>query len=424
MLLSLIFSLSLHALDHRLADYIKEFEMTPMESPAPVRAALYELGEQLFFDPALSGKGNINCAMCHMPGMGTGDGMPLSLGEGFSGGGMNRRQNLGAILLRNSPPLYNLGVSGVPHLFWDGRVSMDDQGWLTPETALNGAEPEYKEIAQTLDSLLAAQALFPIADPDEMLGRGSLLSRKAAWENALERILKGARAPEYKILFEKAYGAQIYNIAHIANAIGEFQTHAFHSAESPWDHYLKGDLTAMNTEMKKGAILFFEKAQCANCHAGMHLSLMDFDSVGTPHLGIAGRDDVGRMNVTGDPEDKDMFRVAPLRNIALTAPYMHNGVFENLWEVIDFYNRPAEVLMSMVWSRTLTHYNQPLMIDQDPLRQSERLAAIAADLPRSPGLSQTEQEELWCFMVKGLTDMRLMPRIQRLLQQNPRCQAN
>lgn len=424
MILSLIFSLSSFALDQKLADYMREFEMTPMESPAPVRAALYELGQNLFFDPALSGKGNINCAMCHMPGRGTSDGLPLSLGEGFSGGGMNRRQNSAAILLRNSPSLYNLGVSGIPHLYWDGRVSKDEQGWVTPEAGLNGADPEYKEIAQTLDSLLAVQALFPIADPDEMLGRGSPLNRLSAWEAALERILNGARGAEYKLLFEKAYGQIPLNIAHIANALGEFQTHAFHSDQSPWDNYLKGDLSAMNLEMKKGAILFFEKAQCANCHAGMHLSLMDFDSVGTPHLGVAGRDDVGRMNVTGDPEDKYMYRVSPLRNIALTAPYMHNGVFATMWEVIDFYNRPEEILMTMLWSRTLTHYNEPLMIDQDPQRQAERLAAIAGDLPRSPGLTQTEQEELWCFMVKGLTDMRLMPRIQRLLEQNPRCLAN
>ena len=424
MFLSLIFSISTFALDQKLADYIKEFEMTSMEAPAPKREALYTLGQNLFFDRELSGKGNINCAMCHMPPMGTGDGMPLSLGEGFTGGGMNRRQNTAAILLRNSPPLYNLGVSGIPHLFWDGRVSQDEKGWLTPESALNGEDPEYKDIASTLDSLLSVQALFPIADPAEMLGQGSPLTRKAAWENALERILKGARAAEYKVLFEKAYGSQTYNIAHISNAIAEFQRHAFHSAESPWDHYLQGDLTAMNLEMKKGAVVFMEKGQCANCHNGMHLSAMDFDSVGTPHLGIAGRDDLGRMSVTGDPEDRDMFRVSPLRNIALTAPYMHNGVFATLWEVIDFYNRPEEVLMSMVWSRTLTHYNQPLMIDQDPIRQAERLAAIAADMPRNPGLTQTEQEELWCFMVKGLTDVRLHTQIQRLLEQNPRCQAN
>jgi len=269
-------------LDSKLAAYIAEFEMTPMQAPAPRREALYQLGQRLFSDPQLSGKNNISCLDCHTPRYGSGDALPLGIGEGARGHGVNRRQLAGDVLLRNSPPLFNLGVEGVNHLFWDGRVSQDEAGhWLTPEPGLNGATPTLATIAHTLDSLLAVQALFPIADPVEMLGRGSLLSREEAWKNVLTRLLTGSAAELYARLFQAAFGPGPYNIGHVGNALAEFQRHAFASLDTPWDRYLKGELSILSDEMKRGALVFMEKGQCANCHNGMHLSAFDFDAVGT-----------------------------------------------------------------------------------------------------------------------------------------------
>lgn len=424
MLLSLILPLAVMSqpLDQKLDIYIEDFQMTALTAPAPKRVALYDLGHRLFRDVDLSGKGNINCAMCHMPPMGTSDGMPLSLGEGFIGGGTNRRQESAEILLRNSPPLYNLGFADINHLFWDGRVSIDENGnWLTPEPAINGDSPEYQEIAHTLDSLLSVQALFPIADPAEMLGRGSLLNRKAAWENAVQRILKGRNAELYQKLFFEAFGAADYNIAHIANALAEFQRHHFYKANTPWDQYLKGDKLAMSEEMKKGALVFMEKAKCANCHNGAHLSAYDFDSVGTPHLGLAGRDDLGRMQFTGLEEDRYMFRVPPLRNIALTAPYMHNGVFKTMWEVIDFYTEPEKFLWNFQWANSYSNYVEVLTLDTDPIRQQQRIDAMAEDLPRKIDLTSEERSQLWCYLMGGLTDISLRGQLADLNRENSHC---
>lgn len=412
--------------DATLRNYIREFEVAPLSKPAPRREALYRLGARLFSDRQLSGKGNISCLDCHTPRWGTGDALPLGVGEGASGHGMRRRQNGAPLLQRNSPPLYNLGLASASHLFWDGRLSKDEHGfWVTPEPGLNGENPRLEAIARTVDSLLAMQALFPIASPEEMLGRDSLLSREAAWSNVLERLLSGPVAETYRALFSEAFGETELNIGHVANALGEFQRHAFWSADTPWDRYLKGDAAALTDEMKAGALVFFGKGQCASCHNGEQLSAFDFDGVGTPHLGPVGSDDLGRMDVTGLEEDRYKFRVSPLRNIAVTGPYMHNGVFKTLWQVIEFYDAPERSLMEFVWRDIVTGYDSDtaLTVDRDPLRQLARLASMAEDLPREIGFTAQEEEELWCFLTVGLTDMSLQVLIKGVEHENPRCPA-
>lgn len=424
--LLLFFSFTAQAqdIDSELANYIKEFEMQPMEAPASKREKMYELGGMLFRDHALAGKNNITCQHCHMPGLGTGDGLPLGLGEGSTGMGPRRRQNNSVILPRNTPAVFNLGVSGASHLFWDGRVSKDENGhWVSPEAGLNGENPALKEIAATLDSVLALQALFPIASPEEMLGQGSLLSREEAWKNAVTRLMNGPRAQKYAELFKESFGVEAsdVNIGHVGNALAEFQRHAFWAGETPWDNYLKGNLSALSDEAKKGAVVFFNKGQCANCHNGMQMSAFDFDAVGVPQLGLPGTDDLGRMSVTGLEEDRYMFRVPPLRNIAVTAPYMHNGVFKDLWEVIEHYDAPEKFLMDFIWQDVFGNYNTALTLDRTPENQLARLTAMAEDLPRDLKFTKEEEESLWCFLTVGLTDKKYQAALQGVENENPRC---
>lgn len=422
LLSTLSFAKTGKTIDQKLQAYIKEFEMVPMENPTPKREAVYILGQNLFTDPLLSGKNNINCVQCHSPAFGTGDGLPLSLGEGARGMGTMRHQASGAVLLRNTPPLYNLGVDSATHLFWDGRVSKDENGfWNTPEAGLNGADPELKDIATTLDSVLAVQALFPIASPEEMLGQGSPLSRAEAWKNVVNRLLNGVRADLYRQLFLEAFGTTDVNIGHVGNALAEFQRHAFWAGNTPWDRYLKGERSVLSHEMKLGALVYFEKGQCANCHGGMHLSALDWDAVGTPQLGLPGTDDLGLYNTTGKDEDKYMFRVSPLRNIAVTDPYMHNGVFKNLWEVIEFYDAPEKALMNFVWQETLTNYNTPLTIERNRENQLARLLAMAEDLPRDVKFTEEEEAQLWCFLTVAFTDQSQQAKLQGVENENPRC---
>jgi cytochrome c peroxidase len=422
-MLFLLLTLSAFAnVDQDLQKYIQEFEMAALDRPAPKREAIYKLGARLFRDPQLSGNGNINCLDCHTVRYGTGDTLPLSVGEGSFGHGVNRRQNGADILLRNTPPLYNLGLDSATHLFWDGRVSKDEAGfWVSPEADLNGATPRLKDIAATLDSVLALQALFPIADPKEMLGRGSMLSRAAAWENVLKRLFEGNLGESYQTMFQEAFGTGPYNIGHVGNALAEFQRHAFWSGNTPWDQYLKGNVEILSDEMKAGALVFFGKGQCANCHGGQQLSAFDFDGVGTPQLGLPGTDDVGRMAITGLEEDRYMFRVSPLRNISVTAPYMHNGVFKDLWEVIEFYDMPEKTLMDFVWRSVIAGYDTALTLDKTPENQLARLAAMAEDLPRDIKFTEEEEAQLWCFLTVAFTDMSLQRQLQGVENENPRC---
>jgi cytochrome c peroxidase len=404
----------------QLQTYARLFGMAPMEAATPKREELYQLGLRLFMDPLLSGNNNISCLMCHTPAIGTGDQLPLSLGAGAHGLGSMRQQGDGAILRRNTPALFNLGVPSARHMFWDTRVTRDAYGhWVTPEPALNGATPQLAEVARTLDSPLAVQALFPIATPEEMLGLGSPLTRTEAWDATLERLLNGPRAHIYQSLFKQAFGEVSYNIGHVGNALAEFQRHAFWAGDTPWDRFLKGE-DILSEEMKAGALVFFEQGQCARCHSGMQLSNFETRSIGVPNLTV-GSDDKGLFEVTGDPRDLYHFRVAPLRNVALTAPYMHNGVFSTLHEVIEFYDRPMHALRHFAWSEEIPNYNIPLTIEREPQNQMARARMMSHDLTRHLNLTVEQKSQLWCFLTVALTDLNYQDQLQGVENENPRC---
>jgi cytochrome c peroxidase len=372
--------------------------------------ALYQLGFRLFYDKQLSGKDNISCHACHSLSGFSADTLPLAVGEGADGLGQKRFQVDGLLIPRHTPALYNLGLEGVGSLFWDGRIMKHPNGgWWTPEEGLNGPEPKLKEIAQTLDGLLAAQALFPMASPEEMLGKGSTLSRIEAWQGVMDRLFNGRLGASYKRFFREAYPrVENFNIGHAANAIAELERHHFLANNTPWDNYLRGEKKFMTERMKKGAVLFLSKASCTNCHSGDHLSSFGFKSVGTPQIGpgISDKDDKGRMEFTKAESHKYLFRVAPLRNIALTAPYMHTGAFSTMWEVIDHYDHPMRSLHHFNWDAKHPRYNEDLNLDERAENTTARTKALSPNLPRMLDLTPDEKKDLYCFLMVALTDLK------------------
>ncbi len=400
------------------------FSLEALKAPTKKNEPLRKLGLRLFYDVQLSGSGNISCHFCHQQAQGMGDALPLGLGEGAEGLGHKREQLGGVILGRNSPSVFNMGLDGIPNMFWDGRVSRNVKGWITPEPGLNGENPVFAEIANTLDSLLAVQALFPIANPAEMLGQKSTLSNIEAWKAAEERIFNGRFKATYAKMFKEAYpDVEKFNIGHIANAIGEYQRHTFSAVDTPWDLYLRGEKNILPLEAKKGAVIFYGKAMCVNCHQGNHLTVFGFQNVGTPQIGPGTKDgdDLGRFDVTGSPDDKYKFRVSPLRNIALTAPYMHNGVYKNLWEVIEHYNHPMHQLMHYQFDFPGNNYREKISKDERRETQMLRAKNMASNLPRMLGLSQEEKAALWCFMTVGLTDIKYQQHLKGVLNENANC---
>ena len=330
----------------------------------PFDEAQAELGRLLFYDPLLSGNRNISCGTCHHHTLAGADSLSLGLGEGGDGVGPERKASDGSgrikrRMSRNSPALFNLGAREIRILFHDGRVSLDD----TYGNGFNTPAEEY--LPQGLSSILAAQALFPLVGEIEMAGApeenevAAFLTERIdyGWPLIVERV-RGF--PEYAKLFAAAFGdvdsAQDIGIVHVANALGEFVGSEWRSHDSPFDSYISGDLDAMSPQQVEGLNLFFGKARCSSCHGGPFFTDQGFYALALPPLG-PGRTrrfdlharDVGRLAETDRIEDSYRFRTPMLRNVALTAPYGHNGAYSDLKGMIEHHLNPLASLDN--WQR-------------------------------------------------------------------------
>lgn len=380
-----------------LDQYIARFRYKALELPAK-RKALYDLGFKIFYDKNLSGHNNISCQSCHSLTGFSGDALPLGVGEGADGVGEKRIQKDGLILARHTQAIYNAGMPGYNRLFWDGRVSKDWEGnWKTPEPKLNGANPEMNVVAKTFESALAVQSIFPFTSPEEMLGKDSKLSRIEAWDFVMKRIFEGPFKATYKKLFTEAFpGVTEYNIAHVGNAMAELIRHHFAGSNTLWDQYLKGNKEVLSERMKRGAVLFHTKANCVFCHNGNLFTNFSLENIGVPQIGA---DDPGAGNY--------QFRVPPLRNVGVTAPYMHSGVYKTLSEVVDHYDDPVGTLRNFKWEARHPSYNGPLNLDTDSVRNDNRERTLSRMLARNLGLDPEEKKDLVCFLAVALTDSSL-----------------
>ncbi|WP_106204648.1 cytochrome-c peroxidase [Aliiruegeria haliotis] len=331
--------------------------------PAPLQADDFiafddrqaQIGQLLFFDPILSGNRNISCATCHHPDHGSADGLPLGIGEGGSGIGPRRTAGEGEDRIRkriprNAPALWNLGAKEVDVLFHDGRVSVSDiygNGFNTPAQ---------EWLPDGLNSLLAVQALFPMTSQFEMAGNPKENEVAGAVHDRIDNvwpiIAKRVRViPEYAELFMAAFddvdSPFDIDITHVVNAIAAFEGTEFQSFDSPFDAYLSGDSAALTARQHAGMELFYGKAGCSSCHSGSLLTDHGFHALALPHFG-PGRTrqwdsivrDVGHMAVSDRIDDAYRFRTPALRNVALTAPYGHNGAYRTLEAMVRHHLDP------------------------------------------------------------------------------------
>ena len=261
----------------------------------PITPEKVNLGRLLFFDPIVSGENTFSCATCHHPDHGLSDARPKGMGAGGLGVGLARTG--GRELGRNSPTLWNCAFNATQ--FWDGR-------------------------AQDLEH----QAHFPIEAPDEMNQDPDEL----AWELA--------DIPEYVTLFAEAFpqdGDQALTYENAVKAIASYERTML-STDAPFDRYVQGDDAALTDAQKQGFALFTSmKLRCAECHVPPNFSATEFHVIGVPD---GENPDPGRAKVPGEGPP-GAFKVPTLRNITKTAPYMHNGVFATLDEVLDFYVKGA-----------------------------------------------------------------------------------
>lgn len=317
----------------------------PLDMPPRVRWPLVRLGRLLAFDPILSGNRDVSCATCHLPALGTGDGKSLSVGEGGDGLGPSRSHPAGVFIPRNAPPMYNLGA--MKRLFWDGRVEEDAQGRIhTP--AGDQITPAMAGVFEF--GAISALSMFPVANRLEMRGMsGNELaaipddSMSLIWEALMRRL---GEIPGYRMMFTTAYPGIPFDsmtFAHASNAIAGFLVDQLTLPDTPWDRFLAGDDRALTPRQLEGARTFLT-LKCPACHGGPTLSDQEFHNVAVAQIGPGQgtgallRDDFGRADVTGNPEDRYRFRTMPLRNVELTGPYGHDGAFLTLRSVIEHYS--------------------------------------------------------------------------------------
>ena len=262
-------------------------DIGPLPAPVPVptgnlrHAAKIELGKQLFFDGRLSRNNKVSCAYCHIPGSGFSDPHPTSLGVDDLIGG------------RQAPTVLNTALS--PLLFWDGRAKS-----------------------------LEEQVLGPIQNPIEMA------------ETLEHLVVKLRTVKGYRRQFRNVFGAEI-SPQGIAKAIAAF-ARTLISTNSAFDQYSLGNKQAMNQAAIRGMALFKGKARCILCHNGPNFTDNQFHNLGVPQVGPL-KEDLGRYDVTRRERDKGAFKTPTLRSILETAPYMHDGVFLSLEEVIEFLDK-------------------------------------------------------------------------------------
>ncbi len=342
--------------DARLRRLLKEAEVYAPTNPPPASPALLRLGEALFWDPELSGNRDTTCATCHHPTLATGDNLSVPIGTGGRGLGEQRQMGTARELVaRNAPPVFNLGYTEWTVFFWDGRV------FGTPETGFHS--PASDRLPEGLDNLLAVQAMFPVTSRDEMRGnRGDRdifgapnelamipdYTVSKVWRALMARLLS---IPGYVELFQAAYPEippEKLGFQHAANAMSAYQATVFTFEDSPFDRYLRGESAALSEQQKQGALLFFGEAGCADCHSGPLLTDQRFYNLAVPQVGPGkGREqplDLGRARETGLACDRFAFRTPPLRNVAITGPWMHNGAFTTLEAAVRHHLAPLDSL--------------------------------------------------------------------------------
>jgi len=333
-------------LDAQLRQDIGRWGVIPI-GPVPAQPqALVDLGQALMFDKILSGNRDVACATCHHPSTHEGDGLSLSVGTGGTGLGPSRTLGPGRqFVRRNAPSLLNDGL-GLFYLFWDGRVAR----FLS---SFNGGPP----VPGDVPNLLSAQAMLPVLDRREMrgepgdrdvFGAPNELAQiadsdsAAVWQALMRRLLA---IPEYVAKFNRAFPntpTSALRFQQAAEALAAFQVAALTKTNSPFDRYLTHDDAALTTQQKRGAQLFFGTALCSSCHNGPLLGGNGFANAGVPQLGPGSPAtpplDRGRADLPDQQFYQFAFRVAPLRNVELTAPYMHDGAFSTLDAVVRHYN--------------------------------------------------------------------------------------
>lgn len=368
----------------------------PVPPGNPITPAKAQLGKVLFWDEQLSSTRTVSCGTCHIPKAGGGDprslASPLAIHPGNDGIFGNADDVFGSpgVPLSGADGLYmmsshfGLGVQATQRrtgssinagysrdLFWDGRA--------TPQFV----DPVTSAVILVNGGALESQAMGPPASDVEMAHQGRSWTDVLARLGEVEPLALADNVPTplqiwlngrtYAELFTEAFGSPEITAARVGLAIATYERTQF-TNQTPFDDFLAGNNGALTALEEQGRNVF-TAASCDRCHTNALLSDNRFHYIGVRPAG----EDEGRFAVTGDPPDLGRMRTPSLRNVEIRAPYMRNGRFATLEEVVEFYNRGGD-------------FNAP---NKDPL-------------VRPLGLTQGEKDALVAFLKRPLTDPRLL----------------
>lgn len=278
-----------------------------------------ELGELLFFDPILSSDSTISCSSCHKPQFAFADNVPFSFGVDSLKGN------------RNTPSAMNLGERFF--FFHDGR-------------------------AESLEE----QAKGPIENPIEM---------NLPLSVAIERL---KRHQQYNDFFIKLFKRRATK-EDLMVALAEYER-GLETADTPFDDYMSGiDTLSFSASAKRGRLIFNHKAKCFDCHFGPDFTADQFRNIGL--FNAKNLNDSGRYLITKIAEDVGKFKTPGLRNILVTAPYMHNGMFKTIREVIEYYNNPDNFISNSINRDTLL--SKPLNLTESEKKDLESFLISLTD---------------------------------------------
>ena len=348
-------------------------------TPSTNTAAIH-LGRLLFWDPILSGNNDTACATCHHPDFAYADGRDLSRGTGSVGLGPKRvdvSKGQIPVVKRNSPTILNVALNGVDDDDGDGRRGrrrFDGVQTFNPARAPMFWDSRVRS--------LEVQALEPIKALEEM--RGHAYPEADAVQTVVARIRK---ISEYSALFQEAFGPGTpVDGPRIGDAIAAFER-SLVAMNSPFDRFRAGDFDALTAQQRRG-LETFDEVGCDRCHDGPMFSDFDHHAEGVPEHPLLAQPDVGA--------GRFRFRTPSLRNVAVTAPYMHNGMLATLQDVLRFYDngRSENPNVSNDGDRGR---------GRDRGRNDDRIARVSGQFRRVDDMSATDMADIIAFL-NALTD--------------------
>jgi cytochrome c peroxidase len=351
--------------------------IAPSTNTAAVR-----LGRLLFWDPILSGNNDTACATCHHPDFAYADGRDLSRGTGSVGLGPKRvdlSKGQIPVVKRNSPTILNVVFNGVDDDDDDddrrGRRRFD----VTPQTVSQARAPMFWD---SRVRSLETQALEPIKALEEM--RGHAYPEADAVDTVVARIRK---IPEYTALFQEAFGPGTpVDGPRVGDAIAAFER-SLVAMNSPFDRFRAGDFDALTAQQRRG-LATFDEVGCDRCHDGPMFSDFDHHAEGVAEHPLLAQPDAGA--------GRFRFRTPSLRNVALTAPYMHNGMLPTLQDVLRFYDNGRSENPNVSNERDR---------DGDRGRNNFGIARVSGQFRRVDDMSESEMSDIIAFL-NALTDTK------------------